>query len=46
LGAPLNIHWVVFPCVLALALVVTVAGSALPLRRGLNMTAALALRHE
>ncbi|MGH9470058.1 MAG: ABC transporter permease [Terriglobia bacterium] len=45
-GSAASIHWVIFPCALALALIVTLAGSAAPLRRGLRMDAAVALRSE
>lgn len=45
-GAPVGIHWVILPCVLGLALIVTLAGSAAPLGRSLRMTAAVALRTE
>jgi putative ABC transport system permease protein len=43
-GAPAAFHWVFFPAALALALLVTLAGSALPLRRGLKISPAMVLR--
>jgi putative ABC transport system permease protein len=46
LGTPVSIHWVILPCALALALVVTLAGSAAPLGQGLKLTAAMALRSD
>lgn len=45
-GSPVSVHWVILPGALALALVVTIIGSAVPLRRGLKMPAAMALRSE
>ncbi len=45
-GAGVGIHWVILPGALALALVVTLAASAVPLGRGLRMTASAALRNE
>lgn len=45
-GSPVSVHWVILPGALALALVVTLIGSAAPLRRGLKIPAALALRGE
>lgn len=45
-GSAASIHWVIFPCALALALIVTLAGSAPALRRGLRMPASVALRSE
>ncbi|MGH9374781.1 MAG: ABC transporter permease [Terriglobia bacterium] len=45
-GTGVSIHWVILPGALALALVVTLIGSAVPLGRGLKMTAAVALRNE
>jgi putative ABC transport system permease protein len=43
-GTPLGAHWVILPVSLALALLVTLAGSALPLARALKVSPALALR--
>ena len=43
-GAPADIHWIFFPAALALALLVTMAGSALPLSRGLRVSPAIVLR--
>jgi len=45
-GLPANFHWIFFPTALALALVVTLLGSALPLGRDLKISPALALRNE
>lgn len=45
-GSPVGIHWVILPGALALALLVTLAGSALPLERGLRTPAAFALKSE
>jgi putative ABC transport system permease protein len=45
-GSPIGIHWVLLPAALALALAVTLIGSALPLRRGFKMSTAMALRGE
>jgi putative ABC transport system permease protein len=45
-GTPVGIHWVILPCALALALVVTLAGSAAPLGHSLKMSPATALRIE
>jgi len=43
-GAPAAIHASLLPAVLAVALIVTWLGSAVPLARGLNVPAAVALR--
>ncbi len=43
-GAPVGIHWVIFPAALALAFVVTLVGSAMPLVRGLKISPAVVLR--
>jgi putative ABC transport system permease protein len=43
-GTPADIHWIFFPAALALALLVTLAGSALPLSRGLRVSPAVVLR--
>ncbi len=45
-GAAVSVHWVILPGALALALLVTLIGSAVPLARALKMPAALALRNE
>ncbi|MGH9395411.1 MAG: ABC transporter permease [Terriglobia bacterium] len=45
-GSPVGIHWIILPGALALALIVTLIGSAVPLERGLRMPAAIALRNE
>jgi len=45
-GLPTSFHWVFLPTALALALVVTVVGSALPLGRGMKLTPATVLRNE
>ncbi|MGH9400697.1 MAG: ABC transporter permease [Terriglobia bacterium] len=45
-GAPVSIHWIILPGALVLALLVTLAGSILPLERGLRTPAAMALRSE
>jgi putative ABC transport system permease protein len=43
-GSAISIHWVILPVCLAAALVVTLAGSALPLGRALKISPSLALR--
>ncbi len=43
-GTPAGAHWVIFPLAVVLALLVTLAGSALPLARGLKISPALVLR--
>jgi len=43
-GSAIGIHWVILPLCLGLALLVTLAGSALPLSRVLKLTPSLALR--
>lgn len=43
-GSPVGVHWVLLPGALVLAIVVTLAGAALPLRRALRIPAAVALR--
>jgi putative ABC transport system permease protein len=43
-GAAVGIHWVILPVCLAVALLVTLAGSALPLGRALKISPSLALR--
>jgi putative ABC transport system permease protein len=45
-GIPAEINWVILPGALALALVVTLAGSALPLLGGLRLSPVAALRNE
>ena len=41
---PVGPHWVILPACLGLALLVTLAGSALPLRRALKVSPSVALR--
>jgi len=43
-GAPSGIHWVILPAALAVALLVALAGSALPLARVLKFSPAVVLR--
>ena len=43
-GSAVGIHWVILPVCLAVALFVTLAGSALPLGRALKISPSLALR--
>jgi len=43
-GLPAEAHWIIFPGTVALALIVTLASSALPLLGGLRVPAAIALR--
>ncbi len=45
-GIPAEMNWVILPAALALALVVTLAGSALPLARGLRLSPVAVLRNE
>lgn len=45
-GAPTGIEWVILPTVLTLALLVTLAGSAVPLARGLKLSPVAVLRNE
>jgi len=45
-GLPASVHWVFFPAALALALVITLVGSALPLGRDLKLSPAMVLRNE
>ena len=45
-GVSTGIHWVILPIVLALALLVTLAGSVVPLRKGLNVSPSAVLRNE
>ena len=45
-GVPTGIHWVILPSVLALALLVALAGSAVPLARGLKVSPVAVLRNE
>jgi len=43
-GSAVSVHWVILPICLAAALVVTLAGSAVPLARALKISPSLALR--
>jgi putative ABC transport system permease protein len=43
-GSAVGVHWVILPVCLAVALLVTLAGSALPLGRALRVSPSLALR--
>jgi putative ABC transport system permease protein len=43
-GLPAEAHWIIFPGAVGLALIVTLASSALPLLAGLRVSAAVALR--
>ena len=43
-GLPAEAHWIIFPGAVVLALIVTLAGGALPLLRGLRVSAAIVLR--
>ena len=45
-GVSTGIHWVILPSVLALALLVALAGSAVPLARGLKFSPVAVLRNE
>jgi putative ABC transport system permease protein len=45
-GVPTGIHWVILPTVLTLALLVAMAGSAIPLAKGLKVSPAAVLRNE
>jgi len=45
-GVPSGIHWVILPTVLTLALLVALAGSAVPLAKGLKVSPAAVLRNE
>ena len=45
-GVPTGIEWVILPAVLTLALLVTLAGSAVPLARGLKLSPVAVLRNE
>ncbi|HET9178312.1 MAG TPA: FtsX-like permease family protein [Terriglobia bacterium] len=45
-GVPTGIEWVILPTVLTLALLVTLAGSAVPLARGLKVSPVAVLRNE
>lgn len=44
-GRPTSAHWIILPSAIALALIVALVGSALPLRRGLKFSPALVLRN-
>jgi putative ABC transport system permease protein len=43
-GLPAEVHWIIFPGAVMLALIVTLAGSVPPLVRGLRVSAAVVLR--
>ncbi len=43
-GSPVALHWLMLPAALALAVLVTLAGSAWPLGRGLKISPAVVLR--
>ncbi len=43
-GAPTSLHWIMLPAALALALIVTLAGSTIPLVRGMKISPAVVLR--
>jgi len=43
-GRPTSAHWVIFPAAVALALLVALGGSALPLRKGLRVSPGTGLR--
>jgi putative ABC transport system permease protein len=43
-GSAVGIHWVILPVCLAAAVLITLAGSALPLGRALKISPSLALR--
>jgi putative ABC transport system permease protein len=45
-GLQAGIHWVILPAALALALLVTLGGSALPLARGLRLAPVAVMRNE
>ncbi len=45
-GVASEVHWVMFPAAVALALLVTLVGSMLPLARGLKISPAMVLRNE
>ncbi len=45
-GVPTAIHWVIMPIVVALALVVSVAGSIVPVVQGLKISPAAVLRND
>ncbi len=45
-GSPATWHWVMFPLIVALALILTLAASAFPLGRGLKLSPAAVLRNE
>jgi putative ABC transport system permease protein len=45
-GSAVGIHWVILPVCLAAAVLVTLAGSALPLGRALKISPSLALREQ
>jgi len=43
-GVPITLHWVIFPACVALALLVTLVGSAMPMSRVLKISPAVVLR--
>lgn len=45
-GVPTGVHWVILPGVLTLALLVALAGSVVPIRKGLKVSPAMVLRNE
>jgi putative ABC transport system permease protein len=45
-GVPTGIHWVILPAVLTLALFVALAGSIIPIGKGLKISPAAVLRNE
>lgn len=45
-GLPAEMHWIILPGAVALAVVVTLAGSALPIARGLKLAPATVLHDE
>ncbi|HVB28428.1 MAG TPA: FtsX-like permease family protein [Terriglobia bacterium] len=45
-GVPTGIHWVILPTVLTLALFVALAGSIIPIGKGLKISPAAVLRNE
>ncbi|MGH9429943.1 MAG: ABC transporter permease [Terriglobia bacterium] len=45
-GSPVGLHWIILPVVLALAVLVSLGGSALPLLSGMKIPASVALRNQ
>ncbi len=45
-GVPTGIHWVILPAVLTLALFIALAGSLIPIGKGLKISPAAVLRNE